>query len=339
MPVRPLLVRPGARYRCFGDGLCCTSIHAIGPIGRAEVRRLQVIYPGLVQKNPVLDATVVAVEDGVCSHLEDDGCRVHKEHGGEAKPSVCRRFPYRLVSTPAGGRIATEHRCPCRTLGDRPPLDVDDALASFGASPGARGRLSADVAVGERVAITKRSRVAFARYVELEAAILERLARGDDPVAALGVAPFPALDGATWSDVAHLYRAEIDGTYCGDALAWFGDVLLSLQGTRLRGLRDRPWAPAFDRAEARSKQPGSPDAVLADWIADEIWGLEWTERGSFDDARRDLATRATVAREVVRRLVAIGVRPDRAAAEAVLVCEMGGAAPLWRSVVKAFLPA
>ncbi len=335
MPVRPLLVRPGARYRCFGDGLCCTSIHAIGPIGRAEVRRLQVLHPGLTEKNPVLDATVVSVADGVCTHLEDDGCRIHKMHGEAAKPSVCRRFPYRLVATPLGGRIATEHRCPCRTLGDRPPLSVDDALRSMGAAAGAR--LSADVTVSDRVAITRRSRVGFAKYVTLEAPILERLARGDDPLDALGAEPFPALDGATWSDVAHLYRAEIDGTYCGDALAWFGDVLLGLQGTRVRSLRDRPWAPAFDRAEARSAREGSPDEVLADWLADELWGLEWTERGTFESARRDLATRATIAREIVRRLVGIGVRPDRAAAEAVLICEMGGAAPLWRSVVGAFV--
>jgi hypothetical protein len=54
-------------------------------------------------------------------------------------------------------------------------------------------------------------------------------------------------------------------------------------------------------------------------------------------ARQDLATRLTVAREIVRLLVRDGVRPDRAAAEAVLISEMAGAAPLWSNVVRAFV--
>ena len=36
---RPLLPRPGARYTCFGDGLCCTDIHGIGPLTKKECLR------------------------------------------------------------------------------------------------------------------------------------------------------------------------------------------------------------------------------------------------------------------------------------------------------------
>ena len=39
--MEPLLVRPGARYTCFGDGLCCQDIHIIGPIEGPEVDRVE----------------------------------------------------------------------------------------------------------------------------------------------------------------------------------------------------------------------------------------------------------------------------------------------------------
>ena len=64
--------------------------------------------------------------DGGCVFLMgDQRCSVHAELGPEAKPEGCRRFPLGLVGTPSGGRITTEHRCPCRTMGDRPDIDPD----------------------------------------------------------------------------------------------------------------------------------------------------------------------------------------------------------------------
>ena len=211
-------------------------------------------------------------------------------------------------------------------MGERPEIDLVDARMST--------RGSFDVKV-ERVEIEPHKRVSFARYRKIEEPLLERLLGGEDSMIVLDAEPFPALDTATWIDVAHHYRSKLDGSACGDALAWFGDVVLGFEGTRVRD-RQRPWSPSFDRAEARSGKIADPDHVIADWLADEVWGLEWTERGSFLHARRDLATRLQVVREVTRRLIASGARPDRAAAEAVLIGEMAGAAPLWRSVVNAF---
>jgi hypothetical protein len=320
-------VRKGARYRCFGDGLCCTDIHAIGALTRTEVRRLNLLYPGEVHRNEQLDEMVVTPHDGGCAHLGEDGCRIHRDHGMAAKPGVCRRFPYRSISTPGGVRLGTEHRCPCRTMGDRPEIDLADARAST--------KGSFDVKVNE-IALTPDRSVSFADYLPLEAALIDRLLAGDFD---LGVEAFPSLDTATWTDVAHHYRSKLDGSACGDALAWFGDVILAMNGTRVRD-RARPWSPAFDRAEARSPAVGDPDRVLADWLADEIWALEWTARGSLLHARLDLATRLAVVRQIARKLTNAGVRPDRAAAEAVLVGELAGAAPLWQTVVNAFvLPA
>lgn len=309
-------------------------MHAIGPITRTEVRRLELLAPDSIAHNPHIGGPVVAPRDGACTHLGDDGCRVHAAHGALAKPSVCRRFPYRLVATPTGRRVSTEHRCPCRTMGDRPPIDLDDARASL--RDGA-GRLAADVVVGRTVRLDARRRVPFARWERIERVLLERLSAGEHALAVLDAEPFPRLEEVSWVDVAHHYRSKLDGSSCGQALAWFGDALLSLHDAPVRGLRERPWAPAFDRAEARTATIERPEAILADWLADELWGLEWVERGTFAHARLDLATRWAVADHVARRLAAAGVRPDRAAAEAVLVGEMAGAAPLWRSVVRAFV--
>jgi len=166
-----------------------------------------------------------------------------------------------------------------------------------------------------------------------EREMLAWLAGGRDARAVLGSEARPALDGVTWVDVAHHFRACIDGTACGDALAWFGDMLLALEGQE-RAARGRPWKVSFDRAEARATTVRAVSDVLGDWIADEVWGLAWTEHGSFALARAELATRLDVASAVTTTLVASGVRADRAAAEAVLVAELAGESSLWARIVR-----
>jgi hypothetical protein len=331
--VRPLSARPGARFACAGDGLCCTDLHALGPLTRDEVVHLRVYDPDPSTYNEHLKAPVLrTTEAGWCRFLGPAGCALHAAHGAEAKPASCRRFPYRLVATPLGGRVCTEHRCPCRTLGDRPALDLADAERSLRSGA---GRLQADARAPARIRLTRARRVAFTAYASMETVLLERLAAGEDPARVLDAEPFPALQSATWADVGHLFRSRLDGTACSVALAWFGDMLLAREGHVLRSMRDRPWRFAFDRAEARAPVAGSSEAVLADWVADALYGLDWIERGAFDAARADLATRLTIARDIVAWLCAIGARPDRAAAEAVAIVELAGISPLFGGVVAA----
>lgn len=322
-----LQVRPGARYACAGDGVCCSDLHVIAPLGRREVVRLRTLGARVV-RSEALSAYAMAAEGGACRELGPDGCRRYAD-----RPTVCRRFPFRLVETPLGLRVATEHRCPCRTLGDRPL--VDDAVARASLLEG--GRLRPDLRVGPRLGLGGGRWTPFSRYAAVEARWIEALQAGAAPEGVLGATAesgAPALDGVTWRDVAHHFRGRIDGTACGEALAWFGDALLALEGDPPRRSRGRPWGSAFDRAEVRAPFAGDPEAVLADWLADAFWDLEWTTRGGLAHARADFARRLSVARWVTARLVAEGTRPDRAAAEAVLVIEMAGASPLWPSVVR-----
>jgi hypothetical protein len=334
--VRPLLVRPGARFACAGDGICCTDVHALGPLTRTEARRLRVIGADTVVRHAELEAPVFrTVAGGGCIYLRPGRCQLHADHGADAKPDGCRRFPFGLVATPRGGRITTEHRCPCRTMGARPPLDAATAEPSLRDNA---GRVWAELYTPRRVPLDAHQRVAWSTYEAIESQILARLERGDAIHLALGTSQLPRVRGG-WRAVAHWLRSERDGTGYGETCAWAGDALLSLHGER-KPLRPRPWTAGFDRAERRTRVAGDPDAIFRDWVADKIWSLSWTEFGSFDRGRHELAARVTIAREMSRLLRRAGVRRDRAAAESVLVVELAGCGESWEKASRALvLPA
>lgn len=339
---KPLLVRPGARFACFGDGLCCTDVHALGEVRPAEAKRVRTLDASAITRHGGLGLMVLRTTDTRgCVFLGEQGCSVHASHGEMFKPAICRRFPFGLVSTPDGGRVTTDHRCPCRSMGERPPLDTEVAARSLG---DAAGRLRVDHASSVTIALHKGSRVPFARYATIERRLFDRLSAATslreplDILVSEGGEPLVPLDAIRWQDVAHLYRSHIDGTSCGEALAWFGDTLLSLSGEKIRSRRSRPWAPAFDRAERRSMAPASAASVLSDWAQDVLWSLSWTAHGPLDTALSELATRLLVAVEICRRLIGEGAREDRAAAEAVLIVELAGELPLWESVMAAMRP-
>ena len=336
--VRPLLARPGAHYTCFGDGLCCTDLHGLGPLTRSEVKFLRVISPGVIapEGESGFDEPMLRLNrDGGCLFLGPAGCELHHSVGAESKPDGCRRFPLGLAATPAGGRITTRHRCTCRTLGKRPPLSVDGAENSLSQ----RGRLQADRRIGSKVRIGEKKRVSFERYAEIEAELLQKLEAGEDALDVLDVKPFPKLKDTTWKKEADdMVRRGADDTRFGTAIEWFARSIKSLLQLREPNkVRPLSWAHAFDRAMNRAEEPGDPDYIAADWVADEIWGLQWTELGSFARARADIGTRYAVAKDVRRRLEEQGRRPDRAAAEAVTIADLMGDSEWWDDVVEAMV--
>jgi hypothetical protein len=327
----PLLLRPGARFACAGDGLCCSDVHVLGPLAPAEIRRLKALDPDVARRHRSLRIlhlrTVPAPVGGhACVFLRPQGCAIHPR-----RPTTCRHFPFGLVATPPGLRVTTEHRCPCRTLGPRPPLDPALALASLS---GTSGRLLPELRIGARVHVDGRRSLGFQRFTaEIEGPLLAALLAPTPDLAALGPA-FPPLDGASWADVAHLLRGYAEeGSSGAEAVGSFADVLLVSRGTSTRARRGRPWAWAFDRAEARGGAPLLPSAVLGDWAADVLWSLAWTHHGSFAQGLSELSTRLAVASLIAAQLQEhLALRPDRAAAEAVMMAELVGALPLWDSV-------
>lgn len=326
-----LLLRRGARFACVGDALCCSDLHVLGPIIPREVAHLNALSSKVIRRHRTLHilhlSTVPFSQGGrVCVFFRGNGCAIHPQ-----RPTTCRHFPLGLVATPLGLRVTTEHRCPCRSLGPRPPLSHDLVYQSLS---GASGQLKPQLRVGSRVHIHDRRSLGFQRFCrEIEDSLLASLLAPVPDFSVLGE-PYPSLDGVQWRDIAHLLRGYADGESSGaEAVGWFADTLLTLQGVNTKVERSRPWAWAFDRAESRGGESQSAADVLGDWAADVIWSLAWTERGSFRHGLAELATRWAVASEIAIRLqTKFALRADRAAAEAVMMAEMVGSLPLWESV-------
>ncbi len=333
--VRPLLARPGARFTCAGDGLCCTDAHALGPVTRKERQQVERFRDDATVYLPTLEARVLRTKpDGGCVFLMPDArCGIHAEHGPEAKPDACQRFPYGLVATPDGGRITTEHRCPCRTLGARPWIDLVEAEHALTAG---RGRVDADARIGPRVRLGTRRSVSWATYREQEGALLARLARGEKPEAVLDAAPLPALRGSDWAHVARELSTYDEDTACSAALRFAGALLATLAGARARPVGPRPWSRWFDRAEARATDSGDAEAMLRDYVEDQLWRMDWCAYGAtFAQGRADITTRVALTRAAARRLRGEGLRDDRAMAEALFVVELTTSTSVWQDVLLA----
>jgi Fe-S-cluster containining protein len=328
--VRPLLIRPGARFVCHGDGLCCTDVHLLGPLSRDEGEAITRIERGAIVR--LVGLRLLDQSSGSCVFLEERGaCRIYDHDGGRTKPRTCDRYPFLLVATPDGGRVGTDHRCPCRTLGERPPLTPE---AAEGPLKTRSGRLMVDRRMGPTVAIEGRRRVGWRRYRALEAELFAAIERDLD--AALG-APFPALEDMSWPQVAGDLALDMPATKWGWACRTFAVFVGELSGGPPGEARARPWKAVFNRAEARSA-PQDPEAMLRDFVLDAIWSLEWAWRGPLSVARAELATRVHVIRAMARHFTAHGSRPDRAMAEALSVAEIAGVSDTWSTVVQRMRP-
>lgn len=338
--LRPLLARPGARYGCVRDGFCCGDVHSIGPLRAADLVLLKRSAPGSFRLEPEVDQQVMrTTPNGDCVCLDRGACALHAAAGAHGKPMVCRRYPFTLVATPEGGRVGTAHRCPCRTMGERPLVDLAEADLSLRDHG---GRLRANARAPMRISISRRQRVSFGTYVGLETPLLERLAAGEAPLSVLGTEPaLPALDSTTWAQVGRHFVDRAGGPrQSARIMAWFGSALLALSSDReLAPDHGRPWKAAFDRAEARAPVPRAPRDVIADWLADLVWGMLWVDAASFDVMRAEWTAKLLVVDLLARSLVSGGARPDRAAAEALLVVEVSTSLPDWVAVVSALRPA
>lgn len=337
-----LLARPGATFTCHGDGLCCTDVHQLGPVTRDERRALEAHAPGSTTRiaGLVLLRLVDDVRTGGCHFLDADmGCRIHTS---EVRPRTCHRFPYMLAKTPEGLRLATDHRCPCRTLGDRAPLDVmraREALVDRG------GRTSSDRTIEGRIAIAPRRHVGWKRYRAMESELLDALAAASPTntvESILGAQAFPELDIGTWEQVGVDLAQEARASRWGECFRMFGRTLAWLHcppDERPRRLRFSPrlWQESFDRAERRThfdraREADVIEAMYADFVADFVWGLEWTYSCDMTQLRIELVSRLAVARTFARALVNEGARPDRACAESIAMIEVVGVSPAWMSI-------
>src|SRR5262245_49374917 len=114
---RPLLIPEGVVFTCQQSGACCRSDWLIGVDDAAHARR-RAVPPEGHEPARASGATFVPLPfalpsgervtfarrpDGACVFLTaDTRCGIHRRLGAEAKPQVCREFPYHFVQTPDG---------------------------------------------------------------------------------------------------------------------------------------------------------------------------------------------------------------------------------------------
>ncbi|MEM8608169.1 MAG: hypothetical protein AAGF92_13745 [Myxococcota bacterium] len=328
----PLRVRPGARFVCEGDGLCCSDIHAVGPLNDEDIEFIQMISEDAIDRHEQEDAAVLMMnsDTGHCVFWNESGCALHAKLGPEMKPSPCIQFPFGLTATPSGGRITTQHRCPCRTLGPRPPVEAEEAKPCVS---DAEGELKPDHAVKSPIAWSVSESIAFEQYEHRERQLIDELAGGEGLARVLDADPFPPLAAATWADVADDLLGFEGPSRVSAAARWFGDALGFLVDRRDRTEHARPWAHAFSHASARVAEPEGPNRVFGDWLADEVWSLRWTPHGSFEAARSEMATRLAVARRIAGWLdIHDPLHDNVSAAEAVMIVDVIGSTDIWDTV-------
>lgn len=272
-------------------------------------------------------------DTGHCVFWSADGCALHAKLGAEMKPTPCIQFPYALTATPVGGRISTQHRCTCRTLGARPPVTAEVARPCILDS---EGQLKPEHVVLDEVPWSAGETLSFEEYSRREATLLHDLVAGKRLTAALGAQPFPDLEKTSWIEVADELASFSGPSRAATASRWFADAIGFLLERRQRTETSRPWAEAFARAEARITHPVSPNEVFGDWLADELWALRWTHYGSLARARAEWATRLAIARRIAGWLdISTAVKDNVAAAEAVMIVEVISTTDPWDRVQSA----
>jgi len=332
----PLLIRPGARFDCVGDGLCCSDIHAVGALSEEDCEMLAMISDDAIDRHEGEDAAILMMrsDTGRCVFWSEQGCAIHSKLGPEMKPTPCIQFPYALTATPVGGRISTQHRCTCRTLGPLPLITVEEARPCLTNS---NGELKPEHAVLDEVAWSSTESLSFAEYAEREARLIGALIEGKNLMTALEAQPFPKLEGMTWSAAVDEMLEFHGPSRAAVAARWFADAIGFLVDRRERTEHGRPWADSFERAGERVVDPVSPNRVFGDWLADEIWSMRWTRFGSLARARVELATRLAIARRIAGWLDISTPKQDNiSAAEAVMIVDVIGTADPWERVQEAF---
>jgi len=269
-------------------------------------------------------------DTGRCVFWSEAGCEIHARLGSQMKPSPCLQFPFALTATPMGGRISTQHRCTCRTLG---PLPLVSAEAARPCLLDANGELAPEHAVFDQIPWSSTVSLSFEDYTAREAGLITALIEGKNLMTVLGAQPFPPLGAMSWSDVADELLTYRGSSRASVAARSFGDAIAFLVDRRARTEHGRPWADAFARAGKRIIDPVPPNQVFGDWIADEVWSMRWTRFGSLARARAEWATRLAIARRIAGWLdVSTPTKDNIAAAEAVMIVDVIGTSDTWEKV-------
>lgn len=123
----PFEIPSGVRFTCSRCGDCCRTFEIL--LGPGEEESLESLeWKGrdatLVDSTTVVPARLSAWRgkrqllrgnDGACVYLgEDDQCRIHRHFGADAKPLMCRLYPFGFY--PVGDRVAVDVSFACQAV-------------------------------------------------------------------------------------------------------------------------------------------------------------------------------------------------------------------------------
>jgi len=182
----PLRIDPRGRFTCSACGSCCHGVNV--PFDRDALERLTPDRLEVLQRDLGFQGAPVLILNaetggealpicrnrfGACLFLEDRLCALHSRFGPEAKPLVCRMFPWDFLVGPDGITVSLQMECrDPKALLDGEPLSAQEAevrelLRLVGTRALERDRATLD---GATV-------VSFEEYLDLEQEVLLALDR------------------------------------------------------------------------------------------------------------------------------------------------------------------
>jgi len=288
----PLVVRPGLRFTCHRCGVCCrTSTVGLDPGERERIEghdwtregerfRAGFAVPGTDPWGRARD-DLRHGPDGACIFLDRDGlCLVEKRLGREAKPRICRKFPFVFVAAPGGERLAVSVECASRwrSLRDGEPVGAqwgDVVFARERSEPhhvkwrvqaAPNGRL---LAPEEYAALERRLRA----DVEVERPILET-------IRALAAAPPAAFEAALERTLRALVETAGRDTEEGEHLRAVAEEMLAAGPTAwvdvlaaADAARDGAWFLREMLASGLDEALPGRDPTAADGVGHMIAGV------------------------------------------------------------------
>jgi Fe-S-cluster containining protein len=133
---------PGSRFTCHGSGQCCRN-YDLGPLEEEDVRRLESLDlarafpdlgPGPHVRRDESGTIFLERRDERCVFLlPDERCGLHAAFGAEAKPKLCRLYPWRAQLTVAGLRVIDQSECATFATSVRTGEPVASQLGWIGA--------------------------------------------------------------------------------------------------------------------------------------------------------------------------------------------------------------
>jgi Fe-S-cluster containining protein len=297
LDTHPLIFPQKLHFTCRMCSGCCRNWNVLATEGEIERFRYfdwQATRPRFEGREIVKDAGdglyQLAHIDDACIFLDDDNlCAIHKELGLDAKPAMCKQFPYSLTDTPEGVVVSLDFACPTVVADDGAPIeshaaDVNARIKDW-AEIGAHPRLGmAGSTLGQmpRVEARKGVPLAWSDYLALEHALLSVLKDKKEPL----TERLQSVDAVLIGAVAHAATGQLND--------WLGSG------------RETGWASP-QRASARVSPLGQR-ALVAPVVAsiEEGWGEPRDGAKRSGTARVGLALAVTAASSTIQLPTADG---------------------------------